>query len=184
MSATRTRLLFFGVAAAASSYYGYAHLYGKQAMSSYALEMKSTSNVLALHEEVWNTLRLSTKAQQELQQTIHSLHTSLLESGSNDSNFMAAFGASERQQTPLSYKEYIQAHADRFEKLGLSNHTKNELIASTRWVWHVLHDEFETYSDDDVERAQTIQHMMKQFGGAPLCCDDNIFLKSHVMCMV
>ena len=173
--ASKVRLLLYGGIASVGSYYGLNKYYSNGIDPKSTI--KPTEELLVQHEQIWNLMQLSQKSQIELQNTVKIVNEGLQKNYAENPTFMDQFKSPNRQQ-PSSLEDYIKQHSQRFDKLGLTPSTKSELLSAAKWTWNVLHIANYASSNEDMERAKTIQKMMKDLNGPPICCDDNIFIKS------
>ena len=87
------------------------------------------------------------------------------------------FRESKRQES-ITREVYVADHLRRWELLGLSAAAQKELLAAAEFCWTALHDPGAALTGAERETAEIIRRMMKELGGPPPCCDDNIFAKA------
>ncbi|MDH5671642.1 MAG: hypothetical protein OEZ06_05795 [Myxococcales bacterium] len=138
--------------------------------------MKSTEQLVERHSEIWALMALSAGAIDELNGVVAAVHGQLQDNLANRPEVVQAAVAVCRQQGPLSREQYLKAHRERFDRLGISEPTQAELIEAAAFVWRALHDA--EVSDAERQTALKIEGMMKAMGGPPPCCDDNLFARA------
>eukprot|EP01084_Bolivina_argentea_P051270 94315_1 len=158
-------------------YYCYTSLFTKKQ----DLKHDRSKALLSQHAEIWDLMKLSNNAKNELQDTVFNVHTAIQNNYKNNSSFMNQFKSPNRiNHEDITQNKFIENHRKRFNMLGLTNDTKNELIKSANWTWNVLYDTMDTnVTEEDTQRANQIKQMMIKLNGPPPCCDDNIFLKAQ-----
>ena len=180
-SLTRIKSIFIPTVTLVSAYTGYQYynIYLKQA--SVTNDSKSTKELLKQHAQIWDLMNLSKNAKNELQQTVENVNNSIQTNYKNDQSFMKQFKEPNRtNKNGLTQKNFLDNHMKRFNMLGLTNDTKNELISAANWTWNVLYDKdsHSSISKEDIKRAEILKQMMNELNGPPPCCDDNIFIKA------
>eukprot|EP01083_Nonionella_stella_P025772 70978_1 len=139
--------------------------------------------LLSQHNEIWEIMQLSTKTRNELQQTVETVNNNIHRNYTTNPGMMDYFITPKRAFN-TTHDDFIDRHLYRFDKLGLTQETQQELSAAASWTFHVLHPSStkqndHQYTQDDIKRANKIQQIMVEFDGPPPpCCDDNIFLKA------
>jgi hypothetical protein len=132
--------------------------------------------LLQMHSEIWSLMGLSQKATEELNEIVVSINTKVHENEHKYPEQFAKARAVKRSELPLTHEEYLASHKRRFELLGISRPTQQELIGALQFTWKALHDP--AVPEHRREAAIKIREMMKSMEGPPPCCDDNIFVRA------
>lgn len=112
------------------------------------------AELTARHDEIWTLMGLSPAAREE-------------------------FNRKEvKRARAITPDEYVAAHKRRFDAMRISPPTQKELLAAAEFAWTALHDPEADLSPEQRKTARTIQDMMKQLGGPPPGCDENLLQRA------
>jgi hypothetical protein len=130
------------------------------------------------HDEIWDLMGLSRGVKDELNAVVLRVNTRMAENrGRNPEEYDKVFKESKRKET-ISHDEYVEDHLKRWQTLQLSAAAQKELLAAAEFCWTALHDPNAKLTAQQLEKAEIIRRMMKDLGGPPPCCDENIFDKA------
>jgi hypothetical protein len=130
------------------------------------------------HDEIWDLMGLSRPVKDELNAVVLTVNTQMAENRSrNPEVYDKVFKQSKRKET-ISRAEYISDHKKRWQMLGLSVAAQEELLSAAEFCWTALHDPSAKLTAEELGKAEIIRTMMKELGGPPPCCDENIFEKA------
>jgi hypothetical protein len=132
--------------------------------------------LLRIHSGIWSLMGLSPEATDELNSLVVSINTRVHENRDRYPEEFAKARIVKRSETPPTHEEYVASHKRRFELLGISKPTQEELFGALEFVWNALHDP--DVPEEKREAALAIREMMKSMGGPPPCCDENIFVRA------
>ena len=134
--------------------------------------------LIAKHDEIWTLMGLSARVGHELNAVVLCVNAQM--SANRDRNpevYDRVFKDSKRTAS-VSREEYLSDHLRRWTLLRLSDEAQFELRQAAEFCWTALHDADLALSAPDREKAQMIRRLMKELGGPPPCCDDQIFEKA------
>lgn len=131
------------------------------------------------HNDIWGLMGLSQPVRDELNAVVLQVNT-LMTANRNrrPEEYDEVFKNSKRKEN-ITHEEYIADHQKRWKTLGLSGTAQGELLAAAEFCWTALHDPDATLTDEQRKTADIIRTMMKELGGPPPCCDENIFEKAR-----
>ncbi len=136
------------------------------------LETRS-HELLAKHAEIWALMDLSESARNEIDGLVVAINAKVYENQHEHPEEFAKAVAVKRANKALTHDEFVAGHTRRFGLLGISEPTREELLAALELTWTALHDP--DVPEEKREVAMKIGAMMRNMGGPPPCCDDNIF---------
>jgi hypothetical protein len=129
-----------------------------------------------VHGGIWNLMGLSQRATDELNAIVLSINKRVHENEDRYPEEFAKARVVKRSEAPPTHEEYVASHKRRFQLLGISEPTQEELLGALELTWKALHDPAVPKEQHQV--AIEIRAMMKSMGGPPPCCDDNIFTRA------
>jgi hypothetical protein len=136
------------------------------------------AELTAKHNEIWDLMSLSLPVRDELNAVVLRINARMTENRArNPEEYDAVFKESKRQEN-IDHATYVADHLKRWQTLGLSETTRTELLAAAEFCWTALHDPSARLSAAELQKAEIIRTMMKDLGGPPPCCDENIFEKA------
>jgi hypothetical protein len=136
------------------------------------------SELTAKHNEIWDLMSLSAAARDELNAVVLRVNAQMAANRArNPEVYDKVFKESKRRLDP-THDEYVTDHLTRWQLLGLTAGTQRELLQAAEFCWTALHDPAATLTAEEVATAEIIRRMMKDLGGPPPCCDENIFEKA------
>jgi hypothetical protein len=136
------------------------------------------AELTAKHNEIWDLMSLTAAARNELNAVVLRVNAQMaVNRARNPEVYDKVFKESKRKADP-THDEYVQDHLNRWQLLGLSAGTQQELLQAAEFCWTALHDPTATLTAEELRKAEIIRKMMKDLGGPPPCCDENIFEKA------
>jgi hypothetical protein len=131
------------------------------------------------HNEIWDLMGLSWPVKDELNAVVLRVNANMWENRSrNPEEYDKVFKESKRKEA-ITHDEYVADHLKRWQTLQLSERAQRELLAAAEFCWTALHDPSAPKSAEERGKAEIIRAMMKELGGPPPCCDENIFEKAR-----
>ena len=131
------------------------------------------------HDEIWDLMGLSGPVKDELNAVVLRINGQMWANRSrNPEEYDKVFKESKRKEI-VNREQFVADHLARWHILQLSGAAQRELLAAAEFCWTALHDPAAALTAEERAKAETIQKMMKELGGAPPCCDENIFEKAR-----
>lgn len=136
------------------------------------------AELTAKHNEIWDLMSLTAPARNELNAVVLAVNAQMAANRArNPEVYDKVFKESKRKSDP-THDEYVKDHLNRWQLLGLSGGTQHELLQAAEFCWTALHDPTAPLTAEELAKAEIIRKMMKDLGGPPPCCDENIFEKA------
>lgn len=140
--------------------------------------LERNAELTGKHNDIWALMGLSSAVKDELNAVVLRINRLMTENRAKmPEEYDQVFRDSKRKEN-ISHEEYIADHKKRWAALALSAQAQAELLAAAEFCWTALHDPDATLSDEQRKTAEIIRTMMKELGGPPPCCDENIFAKA------
>jgi hypothetical protein len=142
------------------------------------LVARRNAELTTKHNEIWDLMGLSAAARDELNAIVLRVNAGMMANRSrNPEEYDKVFKDSKRKES-ITHEQYVADHLQRWQLLGIGDSTQRELLAAAEFCWTALHDPDATLTPKEAENAEIIRTMMKELGGPPPCCDENIFAKA------
>jgi hypothetical protein len=142
------------------------------------MEIRSDAELTAKHNEIWDLMGLSHPVRDELNAVVLRVNRQMAANRSvRPEEYDRVFRESKRKEN-IDHDEYVADHLKRWDLLQLSAPAQQELLGAAEFCWTALHDPDAPLTADERQKAEIIRTMMKELGGPPPCCDENIFEKA------
>jgi hypothetical protein len=133
----------------------------------------------ATHNQIWDLMGLSRPVRHELNAVVLRINTQMSRNRSRmPEEYDRVFKDSKRKEV-ITHETYVADHLKRWQMLQLSGAAQKELLAAAEFCWTALHDPAASLTAEERQKAEIIRTMMKELGGPPPCCDENIFEKAQ-----
>jgi len=131
--------------------------------------------LLAIHIPVCKAMGLSESAIDELNQIIIETNTRLQYIRHTEPEYFEEHSKILPPKSSLSREKYFSNHFDRFEKLGLSERTNQQLRMIMDTLYRSLNDP-NAYQDPSYN--QELAKNLRIFQFPPKCCDNNLYVRA------
>lgn len=139
---------------------------------------RRNAELTVTHNGIWDLMGLSVPARHELNAVVLQVNSQMASNRARNPEVYDKVFKETKRNEAVSHEEYVADHLKRWQLLGLSAGTQKELLGAAEFCWTALHDPAATLTEDERGKAEVIRKMMKDLGGPPPCCDENIFEKA------
>jgi len=126
--------------------------------------------LLGMHDRLWDLIGLSKNGARELNELVLKLRRNIKYNENRRSELEKLIIPGTVTGQSDTRDRYIESHRKRFQLLGISNATQEELFTAMERVWKDLHDP--SAPPEALARAERIQELMRPW--LPPCQDDRI----------